>query len=200
MDTWKPLVRLCKPVIGRSPEQQKHLNEQNARHKKFATERAILLFRQFRKGEANDPDTYVMSVAAVLSDFPEEIILHATDPRTGLASHSTQWLPTLFEVRQFCNDLLTPSLAQAARDAQISAQFAERDRIDAVLWGPLAKERRATLDELRAKYGRDWGIDQSSSGPIDKPRGAAVCRPLSEIARECGVSDEQIAAMPESFM
>src|SRR5262252_6261987 len=65
----------------------------------FATERARLLLGQFRKGEANDPATFVTAIAAVLARYSEEIILEVTHPFTGMAAKSS-WLPTVHEVVQ----------------------------------------------------------------------------------------------------
>src|SRR4051812_40675540 len=40
----------------------------------YAAERAKLLLGCYRTGEANDPQTYVAAITAVLSRFPEEVM------------------------------------------------------------------------------------------------------------------------------
>jgi hypothetical protein len=65
-------------------------------------ERARLLFGLYRKGDANDPETYVAGVTAVLAEYAPEVVRRVTDPRTGLA-RTVSWLPTLKEVSDACD-------------------------------------------------------------------------------------------------
>ena len=69
----------------------------------LAAIKARQLFGCFRKGDANDPDTYAAAIAAVLTRFPPEVVAHVTDPRTGLPSRSN-FLPTVHEVRLACEE------------------------------------------------------------------------------------------------
>lgn len=64
-----------------------------------AVQRAALLFGCYRRGDANDPDTYSAAVAAVLSRFPQHVVEYVTDPRTGLAG-TCEWLPSVAEVKK----------------------------------------------------------------------------------------------------
>lgn len=91
--------------------------------------RAKLLFGCFRKGEANDPEIFVASVAAVLGDYPASVVERVTDPRTGLARRCN-FIPTIKEISDAC-DLemeplrrrLTSQKRQAARDQDARAQL-----------------------------------------------------------------------------
>jgi hypothetical protein len=60
-----------------------------------------VLFGCYRKGDANDPETYTAAAAAVLAEFPADVIRAVTDPRTGLPRKS-QWLPTIKEIADAC--------------------------------------------------------------------------------------------------
>ena len=64
------------------------------------------MFGCYRRGEANDPDTYVAAVAMVLSNYPAEIVRTITDPYSGLPSRKSQtgWsgLPDVADVREAC--------------------------------------------------------------------------------------------------
>jgi hypothetical protein len=80
---------------GRTQETRQSLPE--------AASRAGLMFACYRKAEASDPEIYAAAVAAVLNDYPTEVIDYITDPRTGLPSKS-QWLPSVFEVRRACEE------------------------------------------------------------------------------------------------
>lgn len=60
-----------------------------------------MLFGCYRKGDANDPETYTAAITAILSEYSPEVIQHVTDPRTGLA-RKNNWLPTVAEVDAAC--------------------------------------------------------------------------------------------------
>jgi hypothetical protein len=87
----------------------------------YAASRAGLMFACYRKAEATDPEMYAAAVTAVLSDYPQEVIDYITDPRTGLPVKS-KWLPTVFEVKQACDEhqeyLRKIELVRAKRAAQ----------------------------------------------------------------------------------
>ena len=67
----------------------------------IAALRAALLFGCYRRGDANDPDTYCTAVAAVLATFAQHVVEYVTDPRTGIPG-AEQWLPSVAEVKQAC--------------------------------------------------------------------------------------------------
>ena len=61
------------------------------------------MFGCYRKAEASDPEIYAAATAAVLSEYPQDVIDFVTDPRTGLPVTS-KWLPSVFEVKQACEN------------------------------------------------------------------------------------------------
>jgi Protein of unknown function (DUF2826) len=67
-----------------------------------AVERARLLFGCYRKGDANDPETYTAAVAAILADYEVEVIMRVTDPRTGIPRH-LKFMPNPAEVAEACD-------------------------------------------------------------------------------------------------
>lgn len=67
----------------------------------MAAQRASLLFGCYRRGDANDPDTYCAAVAATLGRFRTAVVEYVTDPRTGIPG-SCQWLPSVAEVKDAC--------------------------------------------------------------------------------------------------
>jgi hypothetical protein len=67
----------------------------------IAAQRAALLFGCYRRGDANDPETYSAAVTAILTRFPQHVVEYVTDPRTGIPSDA-QWLPSVAEVKQAC--------------------------------------------------------------------------------------------------
>lgn len=69
----------------------------------YAAERAKLLFGSYRKGDANDPDTYVMAITAILSEYEPAVIKRVTDPRLGIARKS-KWMPNPAELSEACDE------------------------------------------------------------------------------------------------
>lgn len=72
----------------------------------YATERAKILFGGYRRGDANDPDMYVASIAAVLALYEPEIIAQVTDPRTGISTHEKfrTFMPNSGELKAYCDE------------------------------------------------------------------------------------------------
>lgn len=60
------------------------------------------MFGCYRKADANDPEVYVAAAAAVLSEYPVEVVEYVCDPRTGIARH-LKWLPTIAEIAEACD-------------------------------------------------------------------------------------------------
>jgi hypothetical protein len=93
--------------------------------KSYAAKRARLLFGCYRKGDANDPETYVAAITAVLSRFPEDVIKQVTHPAKGLPIR-TDFLPTVAEVHRACEAIMLPRREAVARDARVKKQLDER--------------------------------------------------------------------------
>ena len=76
----------------------------------FATIRAKLLFGCYRRGDAQDPETFVAAIAAVLCGYETDLIREVTDPRTGIQASEKfrAFLPNVGELKGYCE-------AEAAR-------------------------------------------------------------------------------------
>jgi len=133
----------------------------------YAAERARLLFGSFRTGNANDPDTYVAAVTAVLARYSEEIITEVTHPVFGLAKQ-TDWLPTVKEVYEACEKAAEP-MYRRQREAKLIA-----DTLAARAEPP--RENRPTREEMQAKYGENWGLTSLD----EKPKGSTFKAPTKE--------------------
>lgn len=86
-----------------------------------------LLCGQYRKDDAHDPAIYAAALATLFSDYPRDVIVYATDPRTGLAS-AFKWLPQIAEVRQFLEDIMEPRRREADRRRRADQQMLDRAR------------------------------------------------------------------------
>src|SRR5437660_1554614 len=67
----------------------------------MAAQRTAIMFGCYRRGDANDPETYVAAVAAVLAGFSEDVVAYVTDPRTGIPGE-LKWLPSVAEIKEAC--------------------------------------------------------------------------------------------------
>jgi hypothetical protein len=91
----------------------------------YAAERARLLLGCYRRGDANDPDTYVAAITATLARYPEDVIKAVTHPATGLPIKQ-DFLPTVREVHLACEAIEQPRREARARQVRIDKQLAER--------------------------------------------------------------------------
>jgi hypothetical protein len=83
------------------------------------------MFGCYRKGDANDPDTYVAAITATLARYPEDVIRDVTHPATGLPTQIS-FLPTVKEVFDACEAIVQPRREAAAREERSRRQLAER--------------------------------------------------------------------------
>jgi hypothetical protein len=88
-----------------------------------------VLFGGYRKGDANDPDRYIGSVIAVLSDYPEDTVRYVTDPRTGVSNKFPDYMPNAPQVRQACEDHYGPTRRAFEVEAKERRQLEERKRL-----------------------------------------------------------------------
>lgn len=90
----------------------------------------------------------------VLEQYPDEVIVFVTDPRTGV-QRSCKWPPTIAEIVEAC-DLHLQDLARLKR-------WQNWGKPDEVPLLEQPREERPTLEELKAKYGENWGLALAES-------------------------------------
>lgn len=123
--------------------------------------RAKILLGCYRTGEANDPETYVAAITAILARYPQEVVTAVTHPATGLPSKKS-WLPTVKEVVDACDEANEPNVQNEVRLKRLKEQFEARERME--------KGERPTLVQLKEKYGPNWGIeDPEAAKRVAKP-------------------------------
>lgn len=151
-----------------------------------------MLFGQYRKGDANDPQTYVASIAAILAEYPAETIRHVTDPRTGIAGNPRPdpgtgrvWtgMPNPGDVKLACEDHYGITRRLLEREAQTRWQLAERDQLKIT-----DRRERKTYAQLQAKCA-EAGI---FIGNAQKPFDAKAFR------ESHGLTQEQWDAIPDA--
>ena len=149
----------------------------------YAAERARLLFGCYRKGDANDPETYAAAIAAVLSQYDAETIRYVTDPRTGIASKTT-FMPNPGEVKRACEEHEGPTRRAIQREAAEQRQIAERK----LLMAPAGPKK--TYEEIVAEC-RAMGL------MIGHARHASQTS-VAEFCEKFGITPEQFDALPDS--
>jgi hypothetical protein len=67
-----------------------------------------VLFGSYRRGDANDPDSYVAAIAAVLALYDAELMREVTDPRTGIATTEkfASFMPNAGELKIYCDGVV----------------------------------------------------------------------------------------------
>ncbi len=60
-----------------------------------------MLFSAYRRDDFADAEGFVAQLGVVLSDFPEEVVIYVTGPRTGIQRRS-KWPPTMSEIVDAC--------------------------------------------------------------------------------------------------
>jgi hypothetical protein len=117
-----------------------------------------MLFTSYRTDQYPDPDAFMASLGLVLEQYPDDVIVYVTDPRTGV-QRRCKWPPTI------------PEIVEALDDR--SAWLKRRERYEnwgknnkLMVEGPIVP--KPTLEEMQEKYGKDWGLNQ-----VDPDRGIA---------------------------
>lgn len=158
---------------------------------KYAAERARLLFGQYRKGDANDPEIYVASIAAILSDYPVETIRYVTDPRTGIAANpltdletGRTWtgMPDAANVKRACEIHYGPTRRLIEREREARIQIQERGQL--------------TITHNRSKKTYQQIVDECAARGLyigSRPKQAFD---VAEFKQQHGISKEAWDAIP----
>lgn len=158
-----------------------------------ATERAVLLFGCYRKGEANDPDIYAGAVALMLTQYPVSVVLDVTSPLTGIAAKSI-WLPSVAEVREACEEAMGPIDRQREQRRVEREQFESRTALDIP-----AEERervRAGLQELSDRLNKEASDrDQEMRGRVGTASSTFNAEDIEASYRAAGQEPQRAGGM-----
>jgi hypothetical protein len=95
----------------------------------LATKATRTLLGCYRRGDPEDPETYIAAVTATLAMFPPHVIKHVTSPLTGLPSR-LKFLPAVAEVRGACEDMIRAEEREIEWQRQWEArQLQEEERM-----------------------------------------------------------------------
>jgi hypothetical protein len=120
----------------------------------IAKQTAKTLLSYFPPAGVVDQKIFAAGLVELLSGYPQWVIEAVANVRSGLPAHHS-FMPSIAEVRKFCEDLR-------------AADYERRKRLDLQkLPPPVDRSNRPTLEELKAKYGPNWGI-RSMENPHGK--------------------------------
>lgn len=130
-----------------------------------------ILFSAYRRDEFADPEGFVTQIGVVLEEYPEDVIVYVTHPRTGLQRRS-KWPPSIAEVVEACDE-------EVARLAKI-AKYRAMGEVQKML--PAPRAGRCNFDEMVAKHGRPIGIGERGT-VFEQYAGRAVGGQKQELKR-----------------
>ncbi len=117
----------------------------------WLTTQVNLFFGSFRKADADDPETFHSGCTRLFSAYPDEVVAFVVDPVTGLSGR-VEWLPPLAKVKAALDERafqISQAVERTERErAQLDARKADAERA----------KHKPTLEELKAKYGPNWGL------------------------------------------
>jgi hypothetical protein len=119
--------------------------------------RAKILLGCYRTGDANDPETYVAAITAILARYPEVVVTAVTHPVSGLPSKKG-WLPTVKEVCDACDEAVEPIVQNELRLKRIKEQLETREREE--------RGEKPTLEQLKERFGGNWGLRRSEKEKV----------------------------------
>lgn len=140
--------------------------ERSNSRKTLILQRQRILFSAYRNDQYSDPEGYVASLGMVLEQYPNDVIVYVTDPRTGV-QRDLKWPPTIAEIVDACDKRM--------QEKAKLERFQNWGRSNAPLL-EAPREDRPTLDELKAKFGENWGLEpaQPKRAPEKAPSWDAI--------------------------
>lgn len=122
-----------------------------------------MLFASYRKADFDDPDAFINVLGSALEDYSVEVIEYVTNPKTGIQRRS-KFPPTVSEIVAECEQHAAfLGRVEKMREWGTPAQAAG-------LIEPPPRSDRPSYDELMAKFGDNWGLDDFKRRDPTKPK------------------------------
>lgn len=149
----------------------------------LAIERATLMYGCYRKDDACDPQTFLDAAAAILADYPDDVIIVVTDPRSGLPG-KIKWPPQPQEVKQACETIEAPRRDRRAYEERSTKQLRARAEIDA------KPKTKSTYEEIKA--------DMAARGmSFDGKKHVDVQEEKNALKKKYNLTEAQWDALPD---
>jgi len=173
-----------------NPERSRSLaasTKNSEQRKKMILEQVMILLSGYRREDYNNSELFIRQLCQIFGEYPPSVIMAVTSPMTGI-QRSKDFPPVISEIVK----ALEREMALFQRNAM--CERAKRLAREGDSPTQIDRGSRMTMTELRAKYPDLLGVDRSKPEELRQ----SGFRSLSEIAKEAGVSAEQIAAIPNS--
>jgi hypothetical protein len=85
-----------------TPSSQSLANSGHGSKAALIAKQVEILFSAYRRADYEDPRGFVVQLGTVLEDYPEEVILQVTSPKTGI-QRRLKWPPSLAEIVEECD-------------------------------------------------------------------------------------------------
>jgi hypothetical protein len=108
-----------------------------------------IIFSAFRADQYSDPDGYLTSLGLVLEQYPSDVIVYISDPRTGV-QRRCKWPPTISEIVEACDDRVS--------ELKRNERYRNWGKNDSTLLLDGPQIPRPTLEEIKLKYGPNYGL------------------------------------------
>jgi hypothetical protein len=122
-----------------------------------ALERTKVLLGSYANAKPHDPRRYTAAVAAVLTQYPLEVVARATDPRDPDSAQRKhpKWLPEPGEVAEVCDAIAVQinARAYAEQRRQVEEDKREQERIQRLEYMRVRPEVERRIQEWRASVG-----------------------------------------------
>jgi len=138
----------------------------------------MILLSGYRRQDYNNSQLFIRQLEQIFAEYPESVIKAVTSPLTGIQRH-VNYPPVIAEI--------VKALEAEMRIFRHTASIEKGKRIGRE--ENVDRSNRPTMDEMREKY-----PDLLGKKITEKTQ--AGFRSLAEIAMECGVSQEQLDAIP----
>jgi hypothetical protein len=128
----------------------------------------------FPRSAAANEQIFLAGLVELLAAYPTWVQDAVSNVRSGLPARH-QFMPSIAEVRDYCEKLI----AADRKHRELLDQW-NRPRLPP----PVDRSNRPTCDELKAKYGPNWGINP------DKPPDPQ--KDLADLCAQAGVNPDHI--------
>ena len=129
----------------------------------------------YPQSPASDPTVFLAGLVQLLAGYPSLILENLLSVHGGIPA-KFKFLPTISEIREECERAVGPH--------RYAAEFSKGNAPQ--LEGP-PREARPTMEQLKAKYGPNWGL---SGEPMKKP---PAFRSVADIASDIATSFSKAA-------
>lgn len=158
--------------------------------KQMTKEEAAALIRQllgcYPSPNLYDPETYVATMVSLLCGYP----LWAGQRAVRQLSFSSKFIPSVAEIAPILNEEVRVARRAAEWEADAQRMIAARPKNQPLLPRP----PRPTIEELKAKHGENWGIDNPDR---KRSRRLSMDEELAKLRREFGDLVDSVPDAPD---